>query len=759
MKLLSNISIKNKLLAIILFISSVVAFTSLTITTVSNIKKIQDEITAEVSNNARLISQYCVGSIMFRDTLGVSKILNQAANINDLKTIQYYSADEKLIASTNKVNDIVLLKSVKKMPRWSIDEQYMHIIEPSILENNNYGYIYIRLSNDFIKEKINTSIQYTILELLGLIALSFILGNYLQRIVSQPILDLSNTSQKIAVNGDYSMRVKTESKDEFGQLYGNFNNMIEQIQTRQIERDKALAELQESENRFRKITQSTTDAIIVIDKQTKIRHWNEAAEKAFGYTEREIVGQDLRKLILTNQDFELFKQDAIYSEETGSDITNSIIFEFPAVRKNKETFPVEVSIGTVWIKKEWNAVAIMRDISKRKIQEQELIAAKEKAEESDKLKSTFLANMSHEIRTPMNSIIGFAELLTDNKLFEQKKELYLNYIISSGKTLLNLINDILDISKIEAGQLKIMKDMININLILSELFVSYYETNQKNNKKIDIRLSKGFDSEEFFVYTDPYRFKQILNNMLANAYKFTEKGFIEFGFRIKNDKNILFYVRDTGIGIPTEKINHIFEPFGQVEETLSKNLSGAGLGLAISKKLVGMLGGELWVESTPKEGSTFYFTLPYEKSLLQNTKTDISAPSPLKLEGENSWSKKTILIAEDEEVNYTFLVEALSNSNVNIIWAQDGKQAIEICKNTPNIDLILMDIKMPEVDGYEATRMIKSFRPNIPIIAQTAYAMAGEKEKSLKAQCDDFITKPIRVKTLITIVSKYLDNK
>lgn len=390
---------------------------------------------------------------------------------------------------------------------------------------------------------------------------------------------------------------------------------------------------------------------------------------------------------------------------------------------------------------------------KRKENEINLRMAKEKAEEADKLKSAFLANMSHEIRTPMNAIIGFSELITRKSVSEEKKDVYAQYITNSGKTLLNIIDDVIDIAKIEAGQLKIAKSVTFINVMQNEIF-EYFSNEKKRIKKENIIFTKNeaINDISFSILCDSLRLRQILGNLINNALKFTFEGIIEFGYFIPNNATILFYVRDTGIGLGEDKIPFIFDRFRQADDSTTRNYGGTGLGLAISKKLVEMMGGRIWVESEKGKGSTFFFTLPLiipSSSLkIFEEKKDVSNPDIFK--------GKTILIAEDEETNFLFLQEVLNPTRISIIRAKTGYQAVNIFKNTNSISLVLMDIKMPEMNGYQATKLIKEINPRIPIIAQTAYAMLEDKIKGTESGCDDYLSKPIKPDLLISTIKKYL---
>lgn len=370
-----------------------------------------------------------------------------------------------------------------------------------------------------------------------------------------------------------------------------------------------------------------------------------------------------------------------------------------------------------------------------------------KAQESDRLKSAFLANMSHEIRTPMNGIIGFSELLADPNLSTSERESYANIVINSSKQLLSIVNDILDISKIEAGVIKLNYEPVNVNHLIDELFAFYKPKAVENNLKI--KCEKSLENDKSIINIDKTKLNQVLTNLLSNAFKFTESGSVSFGYELFDDF-LQFYVKDTGVGIDENIQNKIFDRFIQANLELNKQHSGTGLGLAISKKFVELFKGKIWLSSS-KNGTTVCFTVPYNSV---ETK-DISSPKEVNAENKIERKEVRILVAEDEEYNMLYINELFSKTDYILLEASNGKEAVDLVNRNPEIDVIFMDIKMPIMNGKEAMRIIKERSPKIPIIALTAFAMESDVENSMKQEFDDYLTKPIDKKQLFKLIEKY----
>jgi CheY-like chemotaxis protein len=329
-------------------------------------------------------------------------------------------------------------------------------------------------------------------------------------------------------------------------------------------------------------------------------------------------------------------------------------------------------------------------------------------------------------------------------------------IFNSGQHLLSLVEDVLDISMIETGQMKINYEKVGINSILYEVKdIIHGERLKENKTEIELILNIDPEKSETYIFTDYRQLKQVLINLLKNSLRFTDEGYIEFGFTEieKTDiKYLRFYVKDTGIGIDIKHYDVVFNIFRQIDDTHTRKFGGAGIGLSIAKRIVEMLGGEIWVESEIGKGSVFYFTVP---SFSEKKQTEKKTFDMVKIT-ENNFSGKTILIAEDEVSNFEFLRIFLTQMNIRVLWAKNGIEVINLCETDPSINLVLMDIKMPLLNGYEATKKIKNKLPELPIIAQTAYARMADKEEALKAGCDDYLSKPIQIKRLIDLLKKYL---
>ncbi len=533
-----------------------------------------------------------------------------------------------------------------------------------------------------------------------------------------------------------------------------------------IQDDKELLiKLKTSKENFIQLSENINDAFWLRSLDHKIILANPACVK--------IVGKDFLKVF---RDFEHYKK-WIHPEDRERIVKireNNLKFPDQEYQYEHRIFGPNNEVKWIWIRtfpvfneegKLYRRAGIASDITEQKNLLSELLIAKEKAEESDKLKSAFLANMSHEIRTPMNGILGFAQLLKEPGITEKEKTDYLKIIDQNGKQLLGLINDIIDVAKIEAGQITINKSFTELNPLLKETCQLFIEV-QKRQKKSEIRFDLKMPSEENnIILTDSIRLKQILNNLLSNAFKFTEKGSISFGYEIVNNNGsdyYQFFVADTGVGISKDAQEFILERFGQIQQKRNKNEQGTGLGLTISKGLIELLNGKMWFESTPEnipEGlsgkSVFYFTIP----IIDNNDTEeLISIKPKSITEMKTLENLNILVVEDDADNLEFLRRLLIRFGANVVTASNGEDAVNIVKSNNLIKIVLMDIRLPDMNGFETTQIIKKLKPSLPVIAQTAYAMYNDREICLKNGCDDYISKPLDKDILIKKINQYIYN-
>lgn len=511
---------------------------------------------------------------------------------------------------------------------------------------------------------------------------------------------------------------------------------------------------EESDLRFKNYIQTSPTSVFLLDGRGKFTFVNNAACKLLGYSESELLQLEIFDLVTSNERQELL--DIQSTLMNAGEVRN---IESKFVRKDGGLIDV-ISDGKRLSDNEF--IAFVKDITDRKLMEDELRHAKERAEESDRLKSAFLANMSHEIRTPMNGIMGFASLLKEPGLTGSEQQEYIRIIEKSGTRMLNTINEIVDISKIESGLMEVDITEVDVNEVMD--FAHRFFKPEAEAKGLSLTYTAGLQSPDSIITTDREKLHAILSNLIKNAVKYTRSGSIVFGYGSnelapvtdsEQRANLVFFVQDSGIGIPANRQEAIFERFIQADVIDKHAYQGAGLGLSISKAYVKMLGGNIWVESVEGQGSIFYFTIPYDG--IGRVDKPFSSPPNTRVENQEADlepSLPKVLIAEDDETSVFLLTEVLKSMSREFLVVKTGLQAIDACRSHPDIDVILMDIRMPEMDGYEAIRRIRNFNPNVYIIAQTAHGLTGDREKALEAGADEYIAKPIPKADLLNILKK-----
>ena len=507
--------------------------------------------------------------------------------------------------------------------------------------------------------------------------------------------------------------------------------------------------IRENQQKLRRIIESSPDGLIVTGNTGLIIDHNTSIVELLRLRNKELKRRNFQDFV-NPADKE--KAENIFNQTVLSGYQKNI--QIQMIREDDTEFNAEISLGLIQNSGDIDAtfVIIIKDITERINYESNLRIAKERAEESDRLKTSFLSNMSHEIRTPLNAIVGFAELLAQSNLDEAERTEFISHINQGSDNLLNIIDDIIDISKIEAGQIRFNNSLFRLSSLFADLNTMFKKNLKKQNKdKLELLIDNcGIDSN-INIIADSFRLKQIFTNLLSNALKFTEEGGLTFGIKSIDNSLIYFYVRDTGIGIKKENQELIFDRFRQGHESKTRFYGGTGLGLAISKHLVELMGGEISVISEPGKGSEFIFSIAY-----LNSDAEIPVLNGPKKEGKPDWRNKTVLIVEDETSNYLLLQDVLKPTKVGVIWAKNGEEAVNEALNHKEIDLVLMDIRLPLKNGYEATKEIREILTGVPVIALTAYAMAGEREKCLAAGCIDYISKPVKPKDLLNLLSRHL---
>lgn len=508
-------------------------------------------------------------------------------------------------------------------------------------------------------------------------------------------------------------------------------------------------QLTESEHKYELLFNSMTNGFayhqIIVDEDGypvdyKYLEVNKAFEQLIGKKRSQIIGHSVKD-VLTSENH--------WIESFGSVALHGKAIEFNNYSKALSKY---FHVYAFSPKKGYFAL-VFSDITKMKETEHRLEAAMKHAEESDRLKTAFLANMSHEIRTPMNGILGFSRLLRSNNLPDAKRNHYTDIIISNGNHLLQLINDIIDISRIEADELVFNEERCNVNSLLLEVYNSAIGNNEN---RLSIQIHTPELDHKMWIMIDPLRLRQVLQNIIGNALKYTNKGSVVIGYNL-SDKDIVFYVKDTGAGIPVEKFNSIFERFQQLEPHRQKhNKGGTGLGLTISKRLVERFGGNIWLESELNVGSTFYFSIPYRPSTVE------VAPAVNASEIINdtfNLENQTVLIAEDNDYNFWYLEEVVLRWQARVLRASTGQEVLTLLEKHRDVSLLLLDVDMPEMNGIDALKQLRKTHPLLPVIAQTAYAMNEDKKKCFEAGCNDYISKPIDTYLLMNKIRNVMSNE
>lgn len=538
----------------------------------------------------------------------------------------------------------------------------------------------------------------------------------------------------------------------------NRNKQIEEINFDLQKLNKDLATQKETITRefsytemfYRMLIQSADDGISFYDRDWKLKYTNSAFYSMIGYDKEQYDRTNVTDLI--------HPEDADFEKNRIEALQNKGFFETELRLKHRDGHYINLSTRSVTVKningEIIGALTISRDITSLKKVNEELVKANIEAEASNRLKSSFLANISHEIRTPLNSVVGFANLLLVNDLTKEVKDEYIEHINHNSEKLLQIIGDIIDLSRLESSQIEITYEEASVNSLVNEIVEDARKVIKRSEKSIVINVMNMLEDNGDLIFTDRIWLKRVLNHLMDNAVKFTLEGSIRLSYSRENDK-LVFRVKDTGIGINKENLDHIFEEFRQEIDGHHRPFEGLGVGLTLAKEVIERMGGKIYVQSEKGVGSEFSFSVPYRPAGgSTRLKSKISSNEPHSY--TINWSNRTCLLVDDNKDVLLYLNRVLGDTEIKTLVARSGMEAIDVIKQNPGIDLVLLDMQMPEMNGIEATREIRKIRKDIPIIAQTAFIFEDDKDIILEAGCDACLIKPIRKDNLLTVMSNFL---
>ena len=514
-----------------------------------------------------------------------------------------------------------------------------------------------------------------------------------------------------------------------------------------VQKEQIIKELSDSEKFFSMLIQSADDGISFYDKDWNLSFSNNAFYSIVGFDRESYKAIDSASLY--------HPDDKDYHFRRTEALSKNGFFECELRMKHKDGHYVNLSTRSVVVKNDAGqtigTLTISRDITALKKIHEDLIQAKVEAEANNKLKASFLANISHEIRTPLNSVIGFSNLLLEDNLTKEVKEEYIEHINHNSEKLLQIIGDIIDLSRLESSQMEITYEETSVSEVINEVIEETRQSIKRNEKPIILTVKNQFEDNGDLIFTDRIWLKRVLNHLMDNAVKFTLEGSVELSYRREND-NLFFMIKDTGIGINKENLGRIFEEFSQEINGHNRTFEGLGVGLTLAKEVLKRMGGKIFVKSEKGIGSEFSFTIPYRPA--GNSK--FKSRSPEYSLNPTDWSSKTCLLVDDNKDVLIYLDRILLDTGIKLLTARSGPEAIKIVKQNADIDVVLLDMQMPEMNGIEATREIRKIRKNLPIIAQTAFIFEDDKDIILEAGCDACLIKPIRKEHLLTVMSGFI---
>lgn len=538
------------------------------------------------------------------------------------------------------------------------------------------------------------------------------------------------------------------------------NNQIEEINQNllgtnhelSLQKDFVTREYLETDKFFKMLIQSADDGIAFFDKEWNLKFANPAFYSVIGYDEGSYSSFDTSLYI--HPDYKNFPAERLEA------LKNKGFHENELRLRHKDGHYVTLSSRSVTVKDESGktigALTISRDITSMKDVNEELIKSKIEAETSNRLKTSFLANISHEIRTPLNSVVGFSNLLLSNDLTQKLREEYVEHINYNSEKLLQIIGDIIDLSRLESSQIEITYEETSVRAVVNEVISEARQIIKRNEKAVILNVKDLFGDNADLIFTDKVWLKRVLNHLMDNAIKFTLDGSIELSFLKEND-NLVFKISDTGVGIKTENLNRIFEEFRQEIDGHHRPFEGLGIGLTLAKEVVERMGGRISVRSEKGMGSEFSFSIPYKPA--GGTRGKLKEIMKEEILSVKNWSSRKCLLVDDNKDVLIYLRRILLDTGIEVLLTRSGPEAIEIIRTTPGIDVVLLDMQMPEMNGIETTKHIRKIKKDLPIIAQTAFVFEDDKDIILEAGCDACLIKPIRKEHLLTVMSSFLKSE
>lgn len=771
MNFLKNTSIRQKLTLLILLISGVALLLSAVGFSIYDLLTLRHHQIRELASVAQIIGANSTASLQFQDPESGREILQALKQDQRILSAALYNQKGTVFSEFHRDGQKNPIPATPPDEGDYIEDGRITLVRPIILNGETMGSLYIHSDMESLYHRLQ---QYTLIAgivLLVSMFVAYVMSNILQGLITSPIQELTHAANRVAGEEDYSIRAIQKSDDELGLLVQRFNDMLTQIQAHDEALQKSQDELEtkvqmrtqdlqseilvrqqsenalrESEQRLRNILNHATAVVYTKDRDKRFFQVNKEFEKIFGFTQEQVKGKTVQELFAGNIVENFFLQEDEVLEggipvETEELVTYQNRFQTYLTVK----FPLRDSNNQIY-----GLCGLCTNITERKQFEEELRQAKSAAETANTAKSTFIANMSHEIRTPLNAVLGYSQILQRDERLDSEQRKAVETIITSGNNLLALINDILDITKIEAGRMELRQGNFNLDLLLQHLYSMFKLRCDQRKLKFEI---SSLPRNEANVFGDEDKLKQVLINLVGNAIKFTDSGVVSLTVTPQDGGLIKFEVTDTGQGIPPEAQKTIFEPFRQGEEGIKKG--GTGLGLAISRKQTMLMGSELEVESELGKGSRFFFTVelpPAQQEILEENLDDqrvshLKSDAPIKA-----------LIADDIKENREVLAQVLSNVGVEVYDAKDGIEAVEKTRKY-HPDIIFMDIRMPRMDGTAAIReIVQQFGANrFKIVVITASALEHEIQKYMELGCHGIILKPFRVNEIFKTLQKLLN--